>query len=348
MRCTTRSGSAKAIASCEASLKASDKRALRDLATYSLADLDRPVRTRRKLTIQLQQAQKMEAIGTLAGGIAHDFNNLLMGVQGHNSLMMCDPEFPPRHRENLKGIDACILSAADLTRQLLGFARGGKYEVKPTCLNDLVAKTCDMFSRTKKEVSIRRNLREGLWSVDVRVWHDGMCSGGKTVPPFPSGDVLGSEAGRFWFYVTPAGSRRLNVSAPARGMLQIRETGSQVVPPVLVGGSLPSGTEDAVVDYTISMPGFVLEHGKAKVSPVGYSIVFDPARLAKDHPNLDLVGRDIPNAPGLSDTFTISLLLTGRRGQEQVFRANTVTIQGEEVLYENDPPPRPRGRGSAK
>ncbi len=189
----------------------------------------------------------------------------------------------------------------------------------------------------------------GLWSVDVRVWHDGMCSGGKTVPPFPSGGVLGSEAGRFWFYVTPAGNRRLNVTAPAPGMLQIRETGSQVVPPILVSGAIPSGTEEAVVDYIITMPGFILEHGKAKVTTGGYSFVFDPARLAKDHPNLDLIGRDVPNVPGLSDTFTISVLLTGRRGQEQVFRANTITIQGEEVLYENDPAPRPRGgRGSAK
>jgi PAS domain S-box-containing protein len=96
-------------------------------AIWNLRDISRT----KSLEEQLRQAQKMEAIGTLAGGIAHDFNNLLMGVQGHTSLMMCDPEFPPRHRENLKGIDACILSAADLTRQLLGFARGGKYVVKP-------------------------------------------------------------------------------------------------------------------------------------------------------------------------------------------------------------------------
>ncbi len=182
----------------------------------------------------------------------------------------------------------------------------------------------------------------GVWSVDVRVWHDGMCSGGKTVPPFPSGDILGSKEGRFWFYVTPAGARRLTVTAPTLGMLPIRQTGSQVVSPILVTGTIPSGTENAVVDYTISMPGFILAQGKANMSAGGYSLVFDPARLAKDHPNLDLVGRDVPNAPGLSDTFTISLLLTGRRGYELVFRANSITIQGEQVLYENDPAPGPR------
>jgi len=125
-------------------------------------------------------------------------------------------------------------------------------------------------------------------------------------------------------------------------MLRIRENGSQVVPPILVSGSIPSGTEGAAVDYTISMPGFILEHGQAHVSPSGYSFVFDPARLSKDHPNLDLMGRDVFGVPGLADTFTITMLLTGKRGREQVCRANSVTIQGEQVLYENDPAPGPR------
>ncbi len=86
----------------------------------------------------LQQAQKMEAIGTLASGIAHDFNNLLMGIQGRASLLLMESEAGRPEYEHLKGIEQYIKSAAELTQQLLGLARGGKYEVMPADLNDLI------------------------------------------------------------------------------------------------------------------------------------------------------------------------------------------------------------------
>jgi two-component system cell cycle sensor histidine kinase/response regulator CckA len=127
----------------------------------------RDITQTRQLEAQLLQAQKMEAVGTLAGGIAHDFNNLLMGIQGHISLMLMDTTSEHPHSVHLTGIEDMIRSGATLTRQLLGFARGGKYEVKPTDLNDLIRKSSEMFGRTKKEIKITRRGQDDLWIVDA-------------------------------------------------------------------------------------------------------------------------------------------------------------------------------------
>jgi len=127
----------------------------------------RDLTERKRLEAQLQQVRRMEAIGTLAGGISHDFNNLLMGILGSASLMLSNirPNHP--HYEGLKDIEQHVQSGAELTKQLLGFARGGRYEVKPIDLNKLIKKTSEMFGRTKKEIKICKKYQENIWPIEA-------------------------------------------------------------------------------------------------------------------------------------------------------------------------------------
>jgi two-component system, cell cycle sensor histidine kinase and response regulator CckA len=122
---------------------------------------------KKRLEIKLQETQKLESLGTLAGGIAHDFNNLLMGIQGNASLALLDMDPGEPHHPRLKNIETYVQRGVELTNQLLGLARGGKYEVRPTNLNALIETSAEMFGRTKKEIQIRRTLEAGLWPVDV-------------------------------------------------------------------------------------------------------------------------------------------------------------------------------------
>ncbi len=127
----------------------------------------RDISEQKQLESQLLHAQKMEAVGTLAGGIAHDFNNLLTGIQGYASLMFLDMNITHPLYDKLKGIEDQVRSGAELTKQLLGFARGGKYEVAVTDMNEIINKTSAMFGRTKKEITIHRNHKDNIWAVEV-------------------------------------------------------------------------------------------------------------------------------------------------------------------------------------
>ncbi len=120
-----------------------------------------------KLETQLQQAQKMESIGTLAGGIAHDFNNILMGIQGNASLMLLKIDSEHPSHEKIKNIEKYVQNGTALTKQLLGFARRGKYLIKATDLNEIIDKSSSLFARTKKEIRIHTDLYEDLWSAEV-------------------------------------------------------------------------------------------------------------------------------------------------------------------------------------
>ncbi len=108
---------------------------------------DRDITEKRRLEHQLQQAQKMDAIGRLAGGVAHDFNNLLMVIGAYAELMQ--DSLAARHplRHNVAEILTASRRAADLTRQLLAFGRKQVQSLQMLDLNQVLRETTNMLSR---------------------------------------------------------------------------------------------------------------------------------------------------------------------------------------------------------
>jgi hypothetical protein len=125
------------------------------------------VTEQRDLEYQLQHVRRMDAIGNLAGGIAHNFNNLMMGVQGNVSILIQDKKVGDPGYDELAGIERCIDSGAKLTRQLLSFAKGGRYSLDLLDVNDIVEKSSSMFARTRKEIQVDRHLEEDLVMAEV-------------------------------------------------------------------------------------------------------------------------------------------------------------------------------------
>jgi len=120
----------------------------------------RDVTEQRQLEEELRQMAKMQAIGQLAGGVAHDFNNLLTGILAKaNMLKLNEPPDKPAH-EAAKIIEKAAERAAELPRQLLGFARRGKGQVVPVDLHDAIRETVGLLGRTlDRKIKITLDLR---------------------------------------------------------------------------------------------------------------------------------------------------------------------------------------------
>jgi PAS domain S-box-containing protein len=108
---------------------------------------------------QLAQAQKMEAVGQLAGGIAHDFNNQLAGVLGYADMLREKVASDPVLSRYAGSIITGIGRAADLTAQLLAFARKGKYLSVPVNMHTVIVEVVALLEHTiDKRIALRQRL----------------------------------------------------------------------------------------------------------------------------------------------------------------------------------------------
>ena len=121
-----------------------------------------------RLETQLQQAQKMEAIGQLAGGVAHDFNNMLGVILGHAELAMAAVDGDQPIQGDLEQIYAAAQRSSDITRQLLAFARRQAIVPKVIDLNEVVQAILKMLRRLLGEdIELTWKPGSGLWSIKM-------------------------------------------------------------------------------------------------------------------------------------------------------------------------------------
>jgi len=117
----------------------------RDQKPAGFQGIARDLTARKKLEMQLMQAQKMEAIGRLAGGIAHDFNNMMNIIMGYSQLML--ERLPPQDPQ-IRLVKECRKAgerAVSLTRQLLAFSRKQVLRPRVVNLNEVIPETEEML-----------------------------------------------------------------------------------------------------------------------------------------------------------------------------------------------------------
>jgi PAS domain S-box-containing protein len=186
---------------------------------------------RKTLEQQFLQAQKMEAVGTLAGGVAHDFNNVLQVALGYSELILGDEELPQRYRTDLQKIRESAQRGADLVQRLLTFSRKTEIKPRPLSLNHRITELQKMLERTlPKMIDIqlfldgklskinadRTQIDQVLMNLAVNA-RDAMPDGGKLI--FETANViLDEEYARTHLDAQPGAYVRLTVTDTGAGM----------------------------------------------------------------------------------------------------------------------------------
>ena len=279
-----------------------------------ISERKRAEEEKERLRWQLNQAQKMEAIGTLAGGISHDFNNLLQVINGYTQILMMDaPEDSPEY-SNYKAIERASDRAARLVQQLLLFSRKVDTERKPLDLNQEVEHARKLLERTiPKMIDIKLVTGSRLWTINadpVQMEQILLNLGTNAADAMPDGGrltittenaVCGGK--NVHMDVTPGNYVRLTVSDTGQGM--DKETVEHIFEPFYTTKEIGKGTGlglASVYGIVKSHSGFISCYSDALQ---GTSFVVHLPALE----NVDIIGEEegmsLPPPRGGTETVLI-------------------------------------------
>ncbi|MCP4723193.1 MAG: response regulator, partial [Desulfobacteraceae bacterium] len=274
----------------------------------------------RKLKSQLQQAQKMESIGTLAGGIAHDFNNILFPVLGHTEMLLQDiPEDSP-FRNSLDQILTGALRARDLVKQILTFSRQESSKLKLIKIQPIVK---DALKLIRSTIPTTIEIKQDLNGDNVII---------KADPTQIHQIVMNLSTNAYHAMEDTGGELKVSLK-------EIRLSGQDVLAPDMKPGTYACLTitdtgmgMDKALTETIFDPFFTTKKG-GKGTGMGLSVVHGIV--------IGLNGAiRVYSEPGKGTTFHVSLPMENTLSEEQTPNSNTKIKGGtEHILLIDDEEP---------
>lgn len=197
----------------------------------------RDVTQRKKLENQLQQAQKMEAVGMLAGGVAHDFNNILTVISGYADVLLETIDTSDPAYSDLTEISRAAARGSSVTRQLLTFSRQEVTEPRSLNLNDVVSNIDKLLHRViGANIELRLKLDQDIWNIKADPGHIEQMIVNLAInarDAMPEGGLLRIETAMIDVDEVTA-RKRLPVREPGRyAMLTVSDTGEGISKDVL-------------------------------------------------------------------------------------------------------------------
>ena len=247
----------------------------------------RDVTVHQRLEEQLLQSQKMESIGNLAGGIAHDFNNLLGGILGYATFVKRKLSTRDKIYQSIEAIERSAQRAAELTKQLLGFARRGKYQVRPIDCDALIREIVLILQRTidpriaiEVDPEPRLSLIEGD-EAQIQQALMNICLNARDA--LPKGGTL-KIASRNQRMIPDQASRQRGMKEGSYIRLTISDTGTGMSPEV----------RDRIFEP------FFTTKAKGQGTGLGLSMVYG---IIQNHGGMI----EVQSHPGIGSTFTVFL-----------------------------------------